>query len=138
MILGEGEERSNLEALVRELGVEDDVAIPGFAHNPYAYMHRAAVFILSSLSEAMSNVLIEAMAAGTPVVATDSPGGTREALEDGAYGSLVPVGDAAAMASAICATLDEPPDVAALQRRASDFSLEKSFVQYRDLLCNCW
>jgi glycosyltransferase involved in cell wall biosynthesis len=134
MILGEGEERPALEALVQTLGIQDDVALPGFTPNPYVYMRHAAVFVLSSLSESFSNVVVEALAVGTPVISTDFPGGTREILDNGRYGTLVPVGDAQAMAAAICATLDEPPDSAALRQRANDFSLEKSFAQYAEVL----
>lgn len=101
MILGEGEERPKLEALVRELGLEDDVSMPGFVDNPYAYMARAAVFVLSSLWEGLPTVLIEAMAVGTPVVSTDCPSGPSEILMNGKYGSLVPVGDHSALAKAI-------------------------------------
>lgn len=134
MILGEGAERSALEELIRELNLQDDVVLPGFVQNPYAYMRRSAVFVLSSLAESFGNVLIEAMATGTSIVCTDCPGGIREVLEDGRYSALVPVGDAPAMAAAICAALDAPPDVAALQRRAHDFSLDKSFAQYAEVL----
>ena len=101
MILGEGEERPNLEALVRELGLEREVALPGFVENPYKYMKRAAVFVLSSRWEGLPNALIEALAVGTPVVATDCPGGSKEILEGGKWGRLVPVGDVEALADAI-------------------------------------
>ena len=101
MILGEGEERPNLEALVRELGLEGEVALPGFVENPYKYMKRAAVFVLSSRWEGLPNALIEALAVGTPVVATDCPGGSKEILEGGKWGRLVPVGDVEALADAI-------------------------------------
>jgi len=133
MILGEGEDRPKLEALVRELGLENDVALPGFVDNPYKYMKRAAVFVLSSRWEGFGMVLVEAMACGTPVVATDCPSGPREILEDGKWGKLVPVGDAKQFAHAIEATLDEPmhPEVV---RRAGDFTLEKAVDAYMDLL----
>ena len=101
MILGEGEERPNLEALVRELGLEEDVALPGFVENPYKYMKRAAVFVLSSRWEGLPNALIEALALGAPVVATDCHGGSKEILEGGKWGRLVPVGDVEALADAI-------------------------------------
>ena len=96
LILGEGEERPRLESLVAELGLGDCVALPGFGANPYAYLVRAAVFVLSSISEALPTALIEAMAVGTPVVATDCKCGPREILQDGRFGALVPVGDVAA------------------------------------------
>jgi len=105
LILGEGEERPVLEALVRQLGLEHDVSLPGFVANPYAYMARASLFVLSSRWEGLPTVLIEALYCGTPVVATDCPSGPREILRDGQYGQLVPVGDVAALAQAIETTL---------------------------------
>jgi glycosyltransferase involved in cell wall biosynthesis len=106
LILGEGEERPALEALVKQLGLEKDVSLPGFAPNPYAYMARAALFVLSSKWEGLPTVIVEAMSFGTPIVATDCPSGPREILRDGQYGQLVPVGDTDALANAIAATLD--------------------------------
>jgi len=107
VILGEGPERGHLEALARELGVEKDVSMPGFVENPYAYMARAAVFVLSSRTEGHPVALIEALAIGTPTVATTCPSGPQEILEDGRFGRLVPVGDEEAMAAAISEALDE-------------------------------
>ena len=83
----------------------DAVELPGFVHNPYAYMAKASVFALSSQWEGSPNVLAEALAAGTPVVATDCPSGPREILQNGRYGALVPVNDAAALGQALLATL---------------------------------
>lgn len=109
VILGEGEDRPALEALVRELGLEAEVSLPGFVQNPYAYMKRAAVFVLSSDWEGLPTVLIEALALGTPVVATDCPSGPMEILQGGKLGHLVPMKNASALAQAIAATLSEPP-----------------------------
>jgi glycosyltransferase involved in cell wall biosynthesis len=134
LILGEGTERLALEALVRELGIEGRVSMPGFVTNPLAYMHRASVLVLSSLFEGFGNVLVEALAAGTPVVSTDCPGGVREILEDGAFGSLVPIGAAEAMAEAILATLQTPPDSDRLRQRGKKFSVSTSIAQYLDIL----
>ena len=106
MILGEGEDRPKLEALVRELRLEEDVALPGFVDNPYKYMKRAAVFVLSSQWEGFGNVLVEAMACGCPVVATDCPSGPAEILENGKWGRLVPPGDPEALAKAILDTVE--------------------------------
>ena len=133
MILGEGELRPQLEALVHELGLQDDVALPGFVKNPYAYMARAAVFVLSSRWEGLGVALIEAMASGTPVVSTDCPSGPREILEDGRWGRLVPVGDVDALAEAIVTTLDETehPDVAA---RAKEFNVNYAVENYLKVL----
>jgi glycosyltransferase involved in cell wall biosynthesis len=108
LILGEGPYRASLEALIAELGLSDQVMLPGFASNPFAYMARAGVFVLSSAWEGMPGALIQAIACGAPVVATDCESGPREILQGGRYGRLVPVGDPAALAEAIQATLEEP------------------------------
>ncbi|HLV12976.1 MAG TPA: glycosyltransferase [Trueperaceae bacterium] len=114
VILGEGEERAALQALVAELGLTGRVDLPGFAQNPFAFMSRAAVFVLSSTLEGLPGALVQALACGCPAVATDCPSGPREVLRDGAVGPLVPVGDVDAMAAAIARVLDDPPDRAAL------------------------
>lgn len=106
LILGEGEERPILEALVRELGLQQDVRLPGFVENPYAYMAQASLFVLSSRWEGLPTVLIEALYCGVPIIATDCPSGPREILRDGQYGQLVPVGDVNALAKAIEMALD--------------------------------
>jgi glycosyltransferase involved in cell wall biosynthesis len=109
IILGEGEERPTLEAMVRELGLAQDVALPGFRDNAAAYMAGSEVFVLSSAWEGLPTVLIEALAAGARVVSTDCPSGPREILQEGRLGALVPVGDAAALAAAILEALERPP-----------------------------
>jgi glycosyltransferase involved in cell wall biosynthesis len=108
VILGEGEDRSALEALAGELGLADDVALPGFRENALAYMAGSAVFVLSSAWEGLPTALIEALAAGARVVSTDCPSGPREILQEGRLGALVPVGDAAALAAAILEALERP------------------------------
>jgi glycosyltransferase involved in cell wall biosynthesis len=106
ILLGEGSLRPALEAQAKRLSIQEDVSMPGFAENPFAYMARCDAFVLTSLSEGLSNVLIEALACGCPVVATDCPGGPREILEDCRFGLLTPVGDAVAMAVAMERTLE--------------------------------
>jgi glycosyltransferase involved in cell wall biosynthesis len=108
IILGEGEERPRLESLVKELCLDSFVSMPGIVKNPYAYMARVDLFVLSSAWEALPTVLIEALAAGAPVVATDCVSGPREILHDGRYGALAPVGDVAALATAMSAALSAP------------------------------
>ncbi|MDZ8054930.1 MAG: glycosyltransferase [Aulosira sp. ZfuVER01] len=134
VILGEGEERSTIEALIKELQLENDVDLPGFVDNPYAYMARSAVFVLSSLFEGLPSVLIEAMAAGASVVATNCPSGPLEILENGRYGRLVPIGNFEAMAAAIAATLDNPLSLDVLRQRSQEFSLERSLAEYAKVL----
>ena len=108
MILGEGKERGRLEQLVRSLELVQNVAMPRFTTNVFAYMSRSAVFVLSSAWEGMPMVITEALATGTPVVSTDCQSGPREILAGGRYGRLVPVGDVKSMESAIRQTLAEP------------------------------
>ena len=131
MILGEGKDRARLEALVRELGLEKDIALPGFVDNPYQYMKRAAVFVLSSRWEALPTALIEAMACGCPVVSTDCPSGPAEILENGKWGRLVPVQSPEPLARAILETLEQP---IFSTERAKYFSLDRATKEYLRLL----
>ena len=108
VILGEGEDRPALEALTRELGLADAVALPGFQENALALMAGSEVFVLSSAWEGLPTVLIEALAAGARVVSTDCPSGPREILQGGRLGALVPVGDPSALAAAILEALAQP------------------------------
>src|SRR6185503_5323877 len=114
IVLGEGPERSELEELARELGIADDVSLPGSVENPYAYLSRAVAFVLSSRWEGLPTVLIEALACGLPVIATDCPSGPKEILAGGRYGKLVGVNAvedlAAAMEEALDGRLARPPD----------------------------
>ena len=130
VILGEGRKRAELEAQARAAGVADRVQLPGFVANPYAYMARAALFVLSSRCEGAPVVLMEALACGVPVVSTDCPSGPREILQGGQLGPLVPVGDAAALAEAMRTTLLAPPDRALLQQGAAPFRASASAERY--------
>lgn len=130
VILGEGDLRGDLEALARSLGIAEDVALPGFDPNPFRYMARASVYVMSSDFEGLPTALIEAMACGCPVVATDCQGGPREILVDGRLGRIVPTNDAAALAAAILETLDAPGDATARIGRAYDFSLDRAVDRY--------
>jgi glycosyltransferase involved in cell wall biosynthesis len=132
IILGEGPDRAALRDLIDRLDLAADADLPGFDANPYAYMSRAAVFVLSSAWEGLPTVLIEAMACGTPVVATDCRSGPADILAGGRFGELVPVADPAALAAAILRTLERPPPPA-LRTRADDFSIERAVDRYADL-----
>ncbi len=101
IILGEGEDRPMLTGLISQLGLEQDVSMPGFTPNPYPFMSHASVFVLSSKREGLPTVLVEALYCGLPVVATDCPSGPREILRGGRYGKLVPVGREENLAEAI-------------------------------------
>ncbi|MFP4572281.1 MAG: glycosyltransferase [Desulfobacterales bacterium] len=133
MILGEGELRENLEAIIRELGMEHDISLPGFVSNPYAYMSKSSLFVLSSNWEGLPGVLVQAMACGSPVISTDCPSGPAEILENGKWGRLVPPNDAGALSGAMAEALDEPsyPDVT---KRAGDFAADRAIQSYLDTL----
>jgi glycosyltransferase involved in cell wall biosynthesis len=134
LILGEGAYRNELEQQARQLGITDRVFMPGFATDPSPYYLQADLHVLSSQGEGLPTVIIEALAAGTPVVSTDCPSGPREILSDGEFGLLVPVGDAAALAAAMAESLAAPHDSDALKARAQDFSIEKAVDQYEAIL----
>jgi glycosyltransferase involved in cell wall biosynthesis len=103
IILGEGKRRKQLEALISQLNLNEHVEMPGHVENPYAYMYRSDLFVLSSLWEGLPTVLIEALACECKVISTDCPCGPMEILEDGSYGNLVPVADSSALAEAVLA-----------------------------------
>lgn len=135
-ILGEGELRHSLEALINQLGLNSDqVQLPGFVSNPFAWLARAKLFVLSSRREALPSALIEAMACGVPVVSTNCLSGPDEILEGGHWGRLVPVGDIDALTKAMAVTLDSPPAVRPdVRRRAADFEQEHAVNEYLKVL----
>ncbi|GIW40470.1 MAG: glycosyl transferase [Candidatus Binatia bacterium] len=134
LVLGEGDLRDSLLRLAEDLGIASRTSFPGFVENPFPFFARASVFVSTSLWEGFGNAVAEALACGCPVVATDCPGGTRELLDDGRYGVLVPVGDAAAVARAVESVLDAPPDRAALRARAREFAPERIVPRYLEVL----
>ena len=133
LILGEGEERPMLEAQIAQLGLEQDVDLPGFVANPYPYMAHAALFVLSSRWEGLPTVLVEAMSLRTPVIATDCPSGPREILGDSQYGQLVPVDDPIALAQAIKSLLANHV-VCPLAESWKPFELDFVTDQYMNIL----
>ncbi|MGV8952143.1 MAG: glycosyltransferase [Cypionkella sp.] len=133
-ILGDGPLRAELTALVAERGLGDDVILPGFVPDIRPHLAMADLFVLTSTSEGFGNVIVEAMAAGVPVVTTDCPHGPREILQDGELGELTPVGDAAAIAAAMDKMLDNPTGPNRLKARAADFAIERIGDRYEALL----
>jgi len=125
LILGTGALQKDLEADCVELGLIENVHFGGFVSDPGPFYRAAGLFVLSSAWEGFGNVIVEAMAAGTPVVSTDCRSGPSEILENGRYGTLVPVGDHEALAKAIVESLTTTHDTDALRARAADFSVEK-------------
>ena len=139
LILGDGEERTRLESLARDLGIQDSVSMPGFAQNPYAYMARSNLYVLSSAWEGFPNTLVEAMACGLPVVSTYCPSWPREILGTlapgpGPLGTLVPVDDPSKLSEAILLSLNTEHDSACLVRQAARYSSERAVRSYIDLM----
>lgn len=134
ILCGDGPKRNQLENLADDLGIGEKVRFEGWVENPYKYMYRADALVLSSISEGLGNVLVEAMAVGCSVVATDCPSGPAEILEHGKWGELVPTRDEKALGSAILNVLDDPLEGDVLKQRASDFRIETAYNQYRRLL----
>ncbi|MBT3413285.1 MAG: glycosyltransferase [Candidatus Jacksonbacteria bacterium] len=132
VILGDGTERATLEILAKELNVHNDVFMPGFVQNPYAYMAKASLLVQSSLWEGLPGVLIEALACGTPVVAINSPGGASEILAGGKYGTLITTPNVTDLAEAISHNLNNKSDSKKLIDRARFFSSENILQQYKE------
>jgi glycosyltransferase involved in cell wall biosynthesis len=132
IILGDGEQRQALEELVQASGLQGLVDLPGFEINPFAFMKRASIFILSSKWEGLPNVLIQALGCGCPVISTDCLSGPSEILKGGEYGTLVPVGDVDAMAEAMDMVLRgnvrKPP-----QGWPEQFTVEAVIPQYESV-----
>ncbi|MCL4263419.1 MAG: glycosyltransferase [Anaerolineae bacterium] len=140
LILGEGECRPELEQLTRQLDIEADVALPGFDKNPFKYMSHCTVFVLSSRFEGLPGALIQAMACGAPVIATDCPSGPAEIITSGEDGFLVPVGDAETMACYLLKLLDYPDLRTNMghqaQQSAQRFRVDDSLQKYVHALTN--
>lgn len=130
MILGRGKRRDSLLKLADELGIGDDLSLPGFVDSPYAYMAHADLFAFTSRWEGLGFVLIEALAVGTPVVSTDCPSGPAEILQQGRYGELVPVGDVESLSRAMHQTLNQPlqPDI--LRQAALPYTISAATDAY--------
>ena len=136
VIAGEGPQRAQLEARIAEKGLEKVVELAGFQADPLPLLLRASLFVSSSRYEGFGNAIIEALACGVPVVATDAPHGPREILSDGKWGVLVPVGDAAALAAAVDVALNEPRDGEAGKTRAADYTAAAAAGAFLSLLEN--
>jgi len=130
IVVGKGSQREALQSLAAELGIEDAVSIPGYVVNPYRFMHEAGTLLLTSRYEGLPTVIIEALACGCPVVATDCPSGPREILADGEYGRLAVVGDVDGLVDAVAETLADPLPAAVLSGRADDFASDPILDEY--------
>lgn len=136
IIAGEGSQRKLLESTIKKLDIIDKVSMPGFVVNPYVYMRRSSVFVLSSNFEGFGNVVVEAMACGLPIISTDCPSGPSEILENGKWGKVIPVGDINSMSEAILSTLMGDVSHCDFMKRVNDFSSAKIADDYlRELGC---
>jgi glycosyltransferase involved in cell wall biosynthesis len=131
IILGEGPQRGEILNLASKLEIADRVFLPGFDPDPFKYMKAAEVFVLSSAWEGLPNALIQAIACGCPVVATNCSHGPQEILENGRWGELVAVGDIKEMAAAIevCLTRRQPEYPESLINQYHPETIAKSYVQ---------
>jgi glycosyltransferase involved in cell wall biosynthesis len=134
VLAGDGPLREELQALTRELGLEENVDFLGFVSNPYKYMKEADLLAISSHYEGFGVVATEALACGTPVVSTDCPGGPSDILEDGQYGELVDVGDAHGLANAMHRVLEDPPDSERLVERAQSYRVDSVADRYDEVI----
>ena len=107
VILGEGNQRKELERLIKDFGLTDSVIMPGFVSNPYSWYKSASLFVLSSDSEGFGNVVVEALACGTPVISTDC-GPVNEILKGYLADGLIPIGEFLSLADKMLAYLDNP------------------------------
>ena len=131
LILGEGPERKNLENMIKKYHLESSVQLYGYVNNPYSFMKYSEMFVLTSSKEAFGNVIVEALATGTQVIATDcDSGGPREILSDGKYGILCKCGDANQIADAMNSITHKRFNTKELEERGKSFSIKNSAKSY--------
>jgi glycosyltransferase involved in cell wall biosynthesis len=136
IILGEGPLRQNLQNLSAKLGLMEKVDFHGYVDNPYIYLKNSDVFVLSSRWEGFVNVILESLALGTQVVATDCWSSPKEILQNGKLGRLVPINHPVSLANSIISSLRDPINSVELRKRASDFSGENILKAYIQLFEN--
>lgn len=130
VLIGDGPRMQRLKVLSQVLGVSQDVDFLGFVDNPYPFIRQASLLVSSSRWEGCPNVVIEALALGTPVVATACPCGTAEVLQYGKFGSLVPVRNSEALARAMLECLSDPLPSDLLRQAARPYTLDSSIPNY--------
>ena len=139
-IIGEGSLREDLKRLSIELGISQKTYFLGWKSNVYKYLKYADVFLFSSFYEGFAQVIVETMACGVPVVATDSPFGPKEILQNGKYGIIVPVGDYKGLSEGALKILSDESlgDYYAKEgfRRAQDFETKNMLRGYEQLFIN--
>jgi len=138
IILGEGPEKESLSRLAKDLSIEEKVSFLGFQNNPYKFLSKANVFVLSSRFEGLPMVILEAMACNTPIISTDCKSGPREILQGGKCGLLVSPEDADALSMALLKLLKAKNLRESFSRlgkqRAEEFAVKKIVAQYEDMI----
>ena len=136
LIVGDGTEKAFILDFIRKNDLTDVCHLTGQQNNPLPWIKSADALVLSSDYEGFGNVIVEAMACGTQVIATNCPFGPAEILDNGRYGQLVPVNDSEALAEAMKKVIDKRFHVAKdeLQKRANEFSLESAVQQYLNVI----
>jgi len=138
VIVGEGSLKNRLEKRISRSPFKSDICLYGYSDNPFSLMNNSSIMVLSSSWEGFGNVLVEAMAVGTPVLSTDCPHGPREILEDGRFGTLVPSGDPAVLARSILNNLHKPVPSEILKTAAAKFEAEtiaRSYLKTFEISC---
>jgi glycosyltransferase involved in cell wall biosynthesis len=134
IILGEGNERNKLESLINENKLNDCVILPGFIVNPFPFLRRADVFVLSSLYEGMPNSLIQAVVFQKQIVSTNCPSGPFEILKGGDYGYLVDIGDPENMALGIERGINAQLNVQTIESTIELYNSDDVSKKYLDVL----
>jgi glycosyltransferase involved in cell wall biosynthesis len=130
IIYGEGVLRGKLEALVAELQLKERVELPGFIDNPFAEFASCDLVVLPSKSEGFGNVIIEALACGSPVIATRATGSIADEIEDGIAVKLVDIDDHLRLGTIMDASLSCSKPTEKSYEISSHFSLESACLQY--------
>lgn len=136
LILGEGNERKDLEKQIETLNLTNKIALPGFLNESHKYLKCSDLFISTSIYEGFGNVIIEAMAAGLPVIVTDCIGGPKEIVQNGKFGDVVPLNKPQVLANKILERIESDFDKSISLNRAKDFSVDKISENYLNVLLN--
>lgn len=133
VVLGQGTQQQQIEAEVKKLGLEEHVTMLGWVKNPFAYMSKADAFVLASEFEGLPNVLVQAMAFGTPIVATDCKSGPAEILSGGRFGTLVPVKDQQNLAKGLLHALTLPRQHEAMAHARATYGARRAVEEYLEM-----
>lgn len=134
LIVGEGEQKSQIKQLISDLGIEDSTEVLGFVEDIYPYLGKSDVFASASNWEGLPTIHIEALACETTVVSTDCPSGPNEILQNGEYGYLVPPNNSQELSQALRKAIQSPISQEKMRERAHDFSIGRAAAKYESLL----